>query len=312
MAGKPIIVGVDHSPESLRAAEVAAAIAHAAGAPLIPVHAVPVAPVFTDLVGIEPMPALSPDLQDDLTRISREQLVRELGPVLPASAVRRLDVRTGPGPFIIGEVARKRRAELVVLGGKRHGALARGLGRSTAHYLVRTLDVPVLVVGDSTAPIAKVLAAVDLSTASLPTVEAAVRFAKLLGARLRLLHVVEPLRFTHLLPDQWDEAAYERHSREIFGRFASGFKEVAPEDRVVQTGRPAEVIAEEASAWQADVLVAGSHGKGWVDRILVGSTTERLVTELPTSVMVVPVKAIRRASAVPRPRGKPRKRSRRA
>ena len=297
MAWRPIIVGVDHSPESLRAAEVAAAIAHAAGAPLIPVHAVPVAPVLTGLVGIEPMPVFPPELHDDLKRISRAQLVRELEPVLPASAVRRLEVCTGSGPFVIAEVARKWRAELVVLGGKRHGALARGLGRSTAHYLVRTLDIPLLVVGDARQPISKVLTAADLSTVSTPTVDAAERFAKLFGARLRLLHVVEPIRFTHLLPDQWDAAAYERKSRQIFGRFAAGFKSVAQEDRVVRTGLPAEAIAEEASAWQADVLVVGSHGKGWVDRILVGSTTERLVTELSTSIMVVPVKAIRHARA---------------
>lgn len=59
-------------------------------------------------------------------------------------------------------------------------------------------------------------------------------------------------------------------------------------------GLPAETIAEEARAWQADLIVVGSHGKGWVDRILIGSTAERLVTELPTSVLVVPVKAGRR------------------
>ncbi len=293
MAWKPIIVGVDHSPESLRAAEVAATIARAARAQLVPVHVVPVVPVFTGLVGIEPMPVFSPELQDDLVRVSREQLVRELEHALPASAVRRLDVRTGPAPFVIAEVARKWRAELVVLGGKQHGALARGLGRSTAHYLVRTLDVPLLVVGGSAAPITRVLVAVDLSAASLPTVQAAERFAKLLGARLRLLHVVEPIRFTHLLPDQWDEGAYERRSREIFDRFAARFKTVAPDHRLVRSGVAAETIAEEAGAWHADVLVVGSHGKGWVDRILVGSATERLVTELPTSIMVVPLKAKR-------------------
>ncbi len=295
MAWKPIIVGVDHSPESLRAAEVAATIASAARAPLVPLHAVPVVPVFTGLVGVEPMPVFSPELQDDLVRISREQLVRELEHVLPAATVRRLDVRTGPAPFMIAEGARKWRAGLVVLGGKHHGALARGLGRSTAHYLVRTLDVPVLVVGDSATPIARVLAAVDLSAASLPTVEAAQRLAKLLGAKLRLLHVVEPIPFMHLLPDRSEAETYERRSREIFDRFAARFKAVAPDDRVVRTGMPAETIAEEAGAWHADLLVAGSHGRGWVDRILMGSTTERLVTELPTSIVVVPVKAMRRA-----------------
>jgi nucleotide-binding universal stress UspA family protein len=304
MAWKPIIVGVDHSPESLRAAEVAAAIAHASGAPLIPVHAVPVVPVFTDPVGIEPMPAFSPELQDDLNRISRGQLVRELETILPASAMRRLEVQTGPGAFVIAELARKWRAELVVLGGKQHGALARGLGRSTAHYLVRTLDIPVLVVGNSTKPIARVLAAVDLSTASRPTIEAAERFAQLFGARVRLMHVVEPLRFTQLLPDQWDAVAYDRGSREMFDRFSSRFTEIAQADRVVRTGRSAEAIATEAGDWQADVVVVGSHGKGWVDRILVGSTTQRLVTELPTSIMVVPVKAARSVRAVSKaPRG---------
>jgi nucleotide-binding universal stress UspA family protein len=316
MAWKPIIVGVDHSPASLRAAEVAAAIAHAAGAALIPVHAVAVAPVFTGLVGIELMPVFSPELQADLTRISRGQLVRELEQVLPASAVRRLEVRSGPGPFVIAEVARKRRAELVVLGGKQHGALARGLGRSTAHYLVRTLDVPLLVVGGSATPITRVLAAVDLSAASLPTVEAAERLAKLFGARLRLLHVVEPIRFAQLLPDQWDEEVYARRSQERFDQFASRFKTVAPEDRLVRPGVATETIAEEAAAWHADVLVVGSHGKGLVDRILVGSTTERLVTELPTSIMVVPLKGFRRVrfgvKASRRSRKRPTKRVARA
>jgi nucleotide-binding universal stress UspA family protein len=238
----------------------------------------------------------SPELQEQLTSGARAQLERDLADVLPGPAMRRLELPTGPAPSLIAEVARQRKGELVVLGGKEHGALARGLGRSTAHYLVRTLDVPLLVVAGSAARITRVLVAVDLSTASEPTVAAAERLARLFGARLRLLHVVEPINFAHLIPDPWDEEGYERGSRETFERFASRFKTVAPEDRVVRRGVAAETIAEEAGAWHADVLVVGSHGKGWVDRILVGSTTERLVTELPTSIMVVPVKAKRPAA----------------
>ena len=295
MAWKPIIVGVDGTPESFRAAEAAARIATAARAQLIPVHAVPVIPAFTGVMGVEPMPVFSAELQDNLMRTARRQIAPALERVLPPASVQRLEVAAGPAPFVLAEVARKRHAELVVLGGKQHGALARGLGRSTAHYLVRTLRVPILVVGDAAAPISKVLAAVDLSPASMPTVKVAERLAGLFSARLRLLHVVEPLRFTYLAPDQWDEPAYERRSQEMFDRLAARFKQVAPEDRVVRKGIPAETIAEEAAAWHADVVVAGSHGKGWVDRILVGSTTERLVTELPTSILVVPLKSAGRA-----------------
>jgi len=35
-------------------------------------------------------------------------------------------------------------------------------------------------------------------------------------------------------------------------------------------------------------VVVGSHGKGWVDRLLLGSTTERLLDQLPASLLVVP------------------------
>jgi nucleotide-binding universal stress UspA family protein len=292
MPWKPIIVGVDGAPESLRAAELAAKIAAAAHAPLIPVHAVPVIPAFTGVSGIEPVPIFAPELQDTLVRSSREQIARALEQVLAPTAVRRLEVQTGPAPFVLAEAARKWKAELVVLGGKQHGALARGLGRSTAHYLVRTLDVPILVVGASAAPITNVLAAVDLSIASVSTMKTAERLAALFGGRVRLLHVVEPMRFTYLAPDQWDEPAYERRSHDAFERFASPFKDISSEDRVVLHGLPAETIAEEAEAWHADVVVVGSHGKGWVDRVLVGSTTERLVTQLPTSILVVPLNAI--------------------
>jgi nucleotide-binding universal stress UspA family protein len=311
MTWNPILVGVDGTPESLRAAEVAAKIATAARAPLIPVHAVPLIPMFTD-VGMEPMPVFSPDLQNEVLRSARAQIERALEQVLPPAARQRLEVFTGPAPFILADVARKRKAELVVLGGKQHGALARGLGRSTAHYLVRTLNVPLLVVGHSAASIARVLTAVDLSTASRPTVQAAERLANLFGARLRLVHVVEPLRFTHLAPDQWNEAAYQQRSREIFDRFAAQFEQVAKEDRVVRKGFPAETIAEDAAAWHADVIVAGSHGKGWVDRILVGSTTERLVTELPSSILVVPVKSTARGTVVATKSRRPAKRPARA
>ena len=308
MARNPIIVGVDGTPESLRAAELAAKIASAARAPLIPVHAVPLIPAFTGVVGMEPTPVFSPELQNEVLRSARAQIERALEPVLPSAARQLLEVFTGPAPFILADVARKRRAELVVLGGKQHGALARGLGRSTAHYLVRTLDVPILVVGHSAASITKVLTAVDLSTASTPTVRAAERLASLFGAQLRLLHVVEPLRFTYLAPDQWDEPVFEQRSREIFDRFVAPFRKVAKEDRVVRKGISAETIGEEARAWGADVIVAGSHGKGWVDRILVGSTAERLVTELPASILVVPVKSVARSAGVSRRSRRPAKR----
>jgi len=61
-------------------------------------------------------------------------------------------------------------------------------------------------------------------------------------------------------------------------------------DTVVQSGSAARMIADQASSWEADLVVVGSHGKGLVDRVLLGSTTERLLNKLPCSILVIPVR----------------------
>ena len=67
---------------------------------------------------------------------------------------------------------------------------------------------------------------------------------------------------------------------------------------VVRHGPAARVLADEADRWQADLLVVATHGKGFVDRLLLGSVTERVLNHLPTAVLVVPAPALRRARAV--------------
>ena len=58
-------------------------------------------------------------------------------------------------------------------------------------------------------------------------------------------------------------------------------------------------------------VVVGSHGRGWMERLLIGSTTEQLLNQLPTSLLVVPVP--RPVKTRPRgSRGSGRRRQRRA
>ncbi|MBX5442753.1 MAG: universal stress protein, partial [Solirubrobacteraceae bacterium] len=54
----------------------------------------------------------------------------------------------------------------------------------------------------------------------------------------------------------------------------------------VLEGRPAEALA--ARSAELDVLVVGSRGWGPVRRLLLGSTSERLVREAVGPVLVVP------------------------
>jgi nucleotide-binding universal stress UspA family protein len=60
-------------------------------------------------------------------------------------------------------------------------------------------------------------------------------------------------------------------------------------DLTTQTavGAPEKILIEEAKEWNADLVVVGSHGRGFWGRILLGSTTDALVHHAPCSVLVV-------------------------
>ncbi len=51
--------------------------------------------------------------------------------------------------------------------------------------------------------------------------------------------------------------------------------------------RVAEMIAEAASQWHADLVVVGTHGRRGFERMLVGSVAENLVRIATTSLMLV-------------------------
>jgi nucleotide-binding universal stress UspA family protein len=137
----------------------------------------------------------------------------------------------------------------------------------------------------------RVLVAVDVSYAATPTVDEAKRYAHLFGAQLRIMHVIEPLPLIAALPIALDQNAYYRISEEQFNKKVSQLTHGTDADVVVRHGVADDTVAAEVEEWKADLLVVGSHGKGWVDRLLVGSTTERLLNHLPTSTLVVPVPA---------------------
>ena len=56
---------------------------------------------------------------------------------------------------------------------------------------------------------------------------------------------------------------------------------------VTLEGHPAEVIAELAREKGADLIVTGSHGRTGLERVLLGSTSERILNETPCAVLVV-------------------------
>jgi nucleotide-binding universal stress UspA family protein len=102
-----------------------------------------------------------------------------------------------------------------------------------------------------------------------------------------------------------DRDEYFALAQETLERDVWPLVESAPVEKFVRHGDVIETLTREAFDWKADVVVVGSHGKGWAQRVLLGSVTERLINSLPTSLLVAPVrtavealgKKVRRQSA---------------
>lgn len=140
----------------------------------------------------------------------------------------------------------------------------------------------------------KILVAVDFSTALQPVVEQARKLGKAHNARIWLLHVAEPnpelAGFQAASKEVRDYVARKFHQEHRqLQDIAAGLRNAGVDcsAHLVQ-GLTVDTILDEAKKFGADTLMVGSHGKGAVTRLLVGSTSEGLLKHSPLPVIVVP------------------------
>ncbi len=287
MTWGPIVVGVDASPEAVGAAKLGYRIARAAGENCDLVHATPDAWAPFSAVGDPKQVRETQQLQ---VAVARHRVTEALRSDVAPELLEGLDVRLGPAAVVLQQGAHERSAGLLVLGGKHHTALERWLGGSTSLNVVRTAELPVLITAGAPTAIRRILVAADLSAAARPTLALAERFGRLVGAQVRVLTVFEPLP---VLPDvpPIDPTSYYGLSQDLLQREIWPLIRIRDSEKLVRHGMVVETLLREATEWSADVLVVGSHGKGWAQRVLLGSVTERLLNDLPTSLLVVPVAA---------------------
>jgi nucleotide-binding universal stress UspA family protein len=159
--------------------------------------------------------------------------------------------------------------------------------------------VPVVVTRSASLP-RRVLAAVDTSAAARVTLEAAERWTDTCGAELRVLSVVELLPVTTEMPFGYtDPAVYSGYYESARTAVERDVWPLVKRDahKQLRFGRTLDTIVDEAETWAADLLVVGTHGRGWVERTLLGSVAEGLLHALPTSLLVVPAHAVLAAQA---------------
>ena len=283
----PIVAGVDASPAAAQAAALAERIARDAGTSCDLVHVV--RDSWALLTGVAAARQVElEEMQRLQLAYARRQVADALRQAVSPRLADNMTVRFGAAAVVLKDVARERHASLTVLGGKHHTAVERWLGGSTSLDVARTTQVPLLVTAGPRARIERVLAAVDLSAAAVPTLALAERFAALLGAELRVLTVFEPVPAVPGAPP-FDPSAYFALSQETLEQEVWTHVRTSGVEKFVRHGPVVDTLLREAHEWHADVVVIGSHGKNWAQRMLLGSVTERLINHLPAALLIAPV-----------------------
>jgi nucleotide-binding universal stress UspA family protein len=281
-----ILVPLDGSDLAAGALEPAAEIAQLVGArihlvrvPDLPVHAI-----------LDQLPG---DIarETDAARAEAEASLAEAAEQLTGKGLSvTTSIQEGPPAQGIAKAVDETGAGLVVLTSHGRGAVARAWLGSTADRLIRTLDVPMLLLrkGEWRKP-ERILIGLDGSERAEEILAPTIELAKIWKSGLLLVHVVPAPG-----PKRTGEAGtWLQHQSLVAHRYihamaltyrAQGFDVHA---QVPVRWDPAQVLQELAATDDVEMLALATRGLGGADRLLLGSVADKVIrgSGLPTLIL---------------------------
>lgn len=281
-----ILVATDGRSAADPAVRVAALLAREHGG-RVEVVAVVEAPalVVTDIGFLDEEPHL-----DAFRREVREQILEASGEKEPW----RLHVRIGRVAPSIVEIARKRRATMLVMGIGRHRPIDRILGSEMVLQVARLAHVPVLAVAPEGGRLPQhAMVAVDFSRSSKEAVRDALQLVRRTGL-VSLAHVRPIIQIPSPKEEGW-ESFYETGVARMFAELEHEVRiPHGPRlETVMLDGEIAPTLLAYSTTHGVDLIAVGTHHHAIVDRVILGSITARLVRGATCSVLIAPEPALR-------------------
>jgi nucleotide-binding universal stress UspA family protein len=215
----------------------------------------------------------------------------------------------GDVPDALCQEALRSDSDLIVMSTHGRGGFTRMWLGSVADGVVRQSSTPVLLIrppeGENPflevekPKIRRILIPLEGSTLSEAAIEPALELGALFGASFTLLRVIEfPIMVGAYLPEtlQSNHAILEEAETEaraylegVRSRLDDGSRQIDTD--VVVNQQPARGILNYAAANNTDLVSIATHGRGGVERTLLGSTTDKVVRGANTPILIVrPVK----------------------
>lgn len=139
----------------------------------------------------------------------------------------------------------------------------------------------------------RILCPVDFSEFSVKAIEYACSLARHYGSKLYLEHVVQPLTAAYpyyAFPDSVNQVFWNLNAdaeRQLHDLARKHLRNGIQPDFVVQNGFPVESILSLAEEKSVDLIVMGTHGRQGLDRMAVGSVTEKVLRKARCPVLAV-------------------------
>lgn len=136
----------------------------------------------------------------------------------------------------------------------------------------------------------KVLIAIDESSIAAHAADVGLELVRAIGGEVAFIHIVDPASV--MAPDGGVPASEllaidEQAGKELLAGFRERAASTPPALEFARVGKPAEEIVRAAREWPADMIVIGSHGRGGIGRVLLGSVAESVARHAPCPVLVV-------------------------
>jgi nucleotide-binding universal stress UspA family protein len=218
-------------------------------------------------------------------RSTRTFLGDTLGNALPRN---RLKLRSGEFYEQIGARAAELGASLIVLSpeanGRRHGRKVTRLARAT--------NTPVLVARE-TAASEVIVAATDLRSEAVPVLKKAAELSERLGVPMVAVHNLN-MDLTSIGPEmavQLGRSAESKLTNERRQLLSDACQKLSVQSEPLLTNEfdPVAAVLREARSRDADLIIVGTRGRSWLERLLTRSVSAEIVSRARRSVLVTPV-----------------------
>lgn len=186
------------------------------------------------------------------------------------------------------------RPSMIVVGSSHRGPLGHVLAGRVASRLLTASPCPVAVAPRGLAmrdrPVLREIGVgFDETPESWNAVQRAAAIGIVAGARLRIIHALQPVAAPPMAPQESERLTRElRVQREhALARAAASVSKEIHAETTMLVGDPVRVLEHEAGEG-LDLLVLGSRGYGPVRRVLLGGVSDSVVRRSPCPVLVVP------------------------